>query len=253
MATPKAGYLAAAYYGATKISGIGNWTYAGETRNMADIDEFEDSIVKQLPLQIVGGDITINGHYLLDTDAGQKLLKTAFDAGTEITTLKLYTDKDNTIYLSPKAGSHVIVTNVNNVGVDKSGVGTYSATFHVNGELEQVGSTTAVAVATMGDIDAANGGVGAGNGEVTLWGELLHRGGEAGDIDCYFEYGTTTSYGTDCKASETTFADPDKGEYDVDLNTLTEDTTYHYRAVAELADTSKVYGEDKTFTIPSDA
>ena len=239
--TTKAGYLGAAYYGAVKISGIGTWSYSGETRNMADIDEFGDSIVKQLPLQIIGGDINMTGHYRVDDDTGQKLLKTAFDAATEITTLKLYTDYDNGIYMTPKSGSHVIVTNVNNVGVDKSGLGTYTATFHVNGELEQIGSSTAVAVLTLGEVDIAAT-------TVTMWGELIHRGGEAGNLDCYFEYGETDSFGTDSKTDETVFSDPDKGTFDVEETLLTTATLYYYRAVCELADTSKVYGETKTFT-----
>lgn len=247
MNTPKAGYLAAAYYGAVKISGIGSWTYGGETRNMQDIDEFGEEI-KQLPLQKVGGDVTINGNYLVDTDAGQKALKTAFDAKTEITDLKLYTDYDNGIYLAPKAGSHVIVTNVNNTGVDSKGIGTFSATFHVNGEMEQSGSTTVPAVVTYGEIDNTYG---AGNtGQVTFWGELLHRGGEAGDIECYFEYGLTESFGLTTYATETTFATPLKGEYDADsAAALITDTPtlYYYRAVIKLADTSLLYGVTKSF------
>lgn len=251
--TLKAGYKGAVYFGATKISGLANWAYDGETRNMQDIDQFEDAIVKQLPLQLVGGTITITGNYLVDSDEGQKLLKTYLDSAEERTDIRLYTDKDNSIYMTPKAGSCVIVTNANSVGDDKSAVGTFSATLKVNGELEQIGSTTSVAVATVGDIDPAHGGAGADNGTVTLWGELLHRGGEAEDVCCYFEWGTTTSYGTDSSGTSTDFSTPDVGEFDQDVTSLTEDTTYHYRAVALLNDTSKKYGEDKTFTIPADA
>ena len=202
MPTPKAGWRGAVYFGATKVSGLATWTYGGETRNMQDIDEFEDETVKQLPLQMVGGDISISGNYLLDSDAGQKLFKTYLDSGGAITDIKLYTDKDSGIYMQPKAGSHVIVTNANNVGDDKSGVGTFTATLHVNGTLEQVGSTTAVAVATLGEVDIAAT-------TVTMWGELIHRGGEAGALDCYFEYGTTLSFGTDSKVDETVFTTPD--------------------------------------------
>ncbi len=248
MSTPKAGYLAAAYYGAVKISGIGNWTYGGETRNMADIDEFGSTVI-QLPLQMVGGDVTVNGNYLVDTDAGQKALKTAFDAKTAITDLKLYTDYDNGIYLAPKAGSHVIVTNINNTGVDSKGIGTFSATFHVNGELEQNGSTTVASVETLGEIDNTYG---AGNtGQVSFWGELLNRGGEAGDIECYFEWGLTESFGATSYATETTFSTPDKGEYDADsaADLITDTPTlYYYRAVIKLADTSLLYGVTKSFT-----
>jgi len=250
MSDPKAGYLARAYLGVVQISGIGSWTYGGETRNMADIDEFGDT-VNQLPLQMVGGDITLTGCYLIDTDAGQIALKTAFDAKTPITNLMLYTDYANGIYQSLKSGSHCICTNVNNIGTDSKGIGTFSATFHVNGEMEQSGSS--IVVATLGDIDPV--GVGAGSSTGTLWGELLHRGGEAGDIDCYFEYGETTSYGSDCKvtgALETTFGDPDKDVFDADIVTFDDDTTYHYRAVAEVViGGAKVYGVDKTIVIPA--
>ena len=236
----KAGYKGSIYIGAVKVA-MATWSYSGETRNMQDIDEFEDEIVKQLPLQIVGGDISADGNYRLDEDAGQKLLKTRFDAATEITDIKLYTDKTNNIYMTPKAGSHVIVTNVNSVGNDKSGIGTMSCTLHVNGELEQVGSTTAVAVATLGEVDIVDT-------TVTMWGELLHRGGEAGNLDCYFEYGTTESFGTDSKVDETVFTTPDVGTYDVEETGLTQLTLYYYRAVCESPDTSKVYGETKSFT-----
>lgn len=246
--TAKAGYKGAVWYGTDYKIGSGTWTYSGDTRNMQDIDEFQDEIVKQLPLQIVGGDITITGNYLVDSDAGQKQLKIDFDAATEITNLRLYTDKTNAIYMTPKAGSHIIVTNVNNVGNDKSGVGTFSATLHVNGTLEQVGSTTAVAVVTVGVVDIVYG---AGDTcTATMWGELIHRGGEAGDLDCYFEYGTSDTFGTDSKGDETVFSTPDKGTYDVEETALDEDATIYYRAVCELADSSKVYGETKTFVTP---
>lgn len=249
MSTPKAGFKGDVYIGAVKVAGQATWSYSGESRNMQDIDEFGDEIVKQLPLQIVGGDIALSGNYLLDSDAGQKLLKTRFDAATEIDDIKLYTDQVNGIYLTPKAGSHVIVTNVNNVGDDKSGVGTISASLHVNGELEQIGSSTAVAVVTVGVVDVV---FGAGDTcTATMWGELLHRGGEAGDLDCYFEYGLTESFGTDSKVDETVFSTPDKGTYDVEETALWDDETVYYRAVCELADTSKVYGETKSFVTPA--
>ncbi len=240
-AAVKAGKFASAYLGAVKISGIGNWTSSGKIRNMGDIDEFNDEIVKQIPLQIVGGDITLTGHYLLDTDAGQKAIDTAFDAGTEITDLKLYTDFDNGIYLGIKAGGYATVTNTNNVGVDKAGVGTFTCTFHLSGVLEQNGSTSVPDVETLGEVDIAAT-------TVTMWGKLVNRGGEAGDLDCYFEYGETLSFGTDSKVDETVFSTPDVGTYDVEETLLTTATLYYYRAVCELADTSKVYGETKSFT-----
>jgi len=249
MANAKAGYKGACYIGAVEIGGANSWTYGGETRNMADIDEFGEDYVKQQPLQMVGGDIAINASYKLDSDEGQKLIKTRFDVATEITDIKLYTDFTNGIYLTPKAGSHCIVTNCNNVGDTSAGVGTLTATLHVNGELEQIGSTTAVAVLTLGEIDNTYG---AGDtGQVSFWGELIHRGGEAGDLECYFEYGLTESFGLTTYASETTFSTPDLGEYDADSAAAlvtSVPTLYYYRAVVKLPDTSLVYGKTKSFT-----
>ena len=138
----KAGYKGAVYIGSVKIGGINNWTYSGETRLMEDVDEFGDEDIVQLPTQKHGGDISISGHYRLDSDAGQKLLKTLFDAATLIGNIRLFTDYTNSIYLAPAAGSHVVCTNVNNVADEKSSVGTYAATFHVNGSMAQSGVTS---------------------------------------------------------------------------------------------------------------
>lgn len=138
----KAGYKGRVYIGTVKIGGINSWTYDGETRMMVDVDEFGDEVVVQLPTQIFGGNINISGHYRLDSDEGQKLIKTLFDAATLIGNIRLFTDYTNDIYLSPAAGSHVVCTNCTNVGDEKSGVGTYSATFKVNGSMAQSGATS---------------------------------------------------------------------------------------------------------------
>jgi len=237
----KAGYLAAAYLGAVKISGIGTWSYSGETRNMVDNDEFGDEYITQTPCQVVGGDISISGHYLVDTDAGQKAIKTAFDAKTASTDLKLYTDKDNNIYLTPKAGSSVICTNVNNTGVDKAGVGTFSATWHVNGELEQAGSTTVGAVDTIG-IHALIAT------EASFVGELVSMGGLT-PWACYFEYGTTIAYGTDTVATKDDLTAV--GLFEGTSGLLVTATTYHWRIkVTATAGAVVVYGPDQTFTTP---
>lgn len=246
MTVPKAGYKGAVYIGTTKIGGSTTWTYSGETRNMQDIDEFEDEIVKQVPLQIVGGDIVITGNYLLDTDVGQKLLKTDFDAKTEIDNIRLSTDKSNSIWMTPKAGSHCIVTNVNNLGSDKSGVGTFTCTLHVNGELEQSGSTTAVALETIGihDITAT---------EVNFVGRVISAGG-FGDITCYFEYGTDISYGTDNSGAADVLDAADiaaGGLFEGVSGLLVTATLYHWRLhVTHTAGAVHVVGPDQTFTTP---
>lgn len=247
MTAPKAGHKGAVYISTTKIGGSTTWTYSGETRNMQPIDEFEEEIIKSLPLQIIGGDIVVTGNYKMDTDAGQKLLKTYFDSAQEITDIRLSTDKSNSIWMTPKAGSHVIVTNVQNIGDDKSGIGTFTCTLHVNGELEQVGSTTAVAVLTTGYIDIT--ATTDSDGTVTLIGELIAVGGQTGVWPkVQFEYGETISYGD----GPTALQDMDHvvGMFDAALSGLST-ATYHYRAVAVSEDSSKKYGVDKTVVIPA--
>ncbi len=265
MTIPKAGYKGNVSYGddSPKI-GSGNWTYSGETRNMQDIDQFTDEVVAQLPLQIVGGDITITGNYLVDSDAGQKKLKVDFDAATPIVNLRLYTDKDNGVYMTPSAGglnggqSHVIVTNVNNVGDDKSGVGTFSATLHVNGTLEQEGATDIIRITTLGDYGAEGGTApGANDGTMTLWGELVYRPALPAEIiECYFQWGLTVAgvVDNDSYTDATDFASPLKDTYEHDetlITALKEKTTYYYRAAAKDNNGLFFYGEIKSVYIPA--
>lgn len=239
-----AGWKGAAYIGGTKIEGIGTWSYSGATRNMQDIDAFGDEIVKQLPLQIVGGDVEISGTYQLDSDAGQQLLQTHFDGATEFDDLKLYTNENLGDFLTLKAGSKAIVTKCNNVGDDKSGVGTYSATIHINGELEQIGAAIAVAIRAIGIHNLVATAVG-------FIGELIDMGGET-PIECWFEYGLTLAY-----EIGTTVADMDDMaatgifEFELTPGDIVTSTLYHWRVHATYnVGVDHVLGEDQTFTTP---
>lgn len=142
MAKPKAGYKGAVYIGAQKIGGSTTWTYPGSVRAMLPVDAFEDEIVTEIPGQITGGEITITGNYLMESDAGQQLLKTKFDSGDEITDLKLYISKADGTYLTPddttSPTSYCTITNYDNVSHDKSGIGTFTCTIKVSGKLKPV-------------------------------------------------------------------------------------------------------------------
>ena len=241
---PKAGYKGDVYFGTTKVAAA-TWTHAGGERQMQAVDELGDELILDVPLQIRGGVITITGHYKLDSDTGQQLAATRFASGAQITDLKLYTDNVGATktYLTPASGSYATVTNCRNVGDDKSGIGTLSISLLMSGVLEQVGDTAVVQLETIGVHDVTNT-------TVEFVGNLVSRGGQAGDIECYFIFGTTegtldqTTY-----ASEDTFATPDKGLFGHKQTTiLVADTTYYYRSVA-LYDTDKyAYGKIKSFT-----
>ena len=146
MTAPKAGYKGAVYIGAQKIGGSTTWAYSGETRNMQDIDEFEDEHIMALPMQIVGGEVTITGNLKMG-DAGQILLETRLADAAQITDLKLYVDKASNKYFTPDPAvtltvdavpSHAIVTSAKAIGDDKSGIGNFSVTLRICGALKRV-------------------------------------------------------------------------------------------------------------------
>lgn len=79
--------------------------------------------------------------------------------------------------------------------------------------------------------------------DVTLEGTLISAGGAT--TTCYFEYGTTISYGSDTSDDS---EEVGSGEtWDTDILELSAGT-YHYRAVA-VNSQGTVYGQDNTFTI----
>ena len=146
MTAPKAGYKGGVYIGAQKIGGSTTWAYSGETRNMQDIDEFEDEHIMALPMQIVGGEVTITGNLKMG-DAGQILLETRLADAAQITDLKLYVDKAGNKYFTPDPAvtltvdavpSHAIVTSAKTIGDDKSGIGNFSVTLRICGALKRV-------------------------------------------------------------------------------------------------------------------
>ncbi|MCK5601959.1 hypothetical protein KAR91_08825 [Candidatus Pacearchaeota archaeon] len=137
--TLKAGYKGRVKIGSTVIGGSVNWSYSGSVRNMIPDDEFGDEIITHIPGQIEGGEISVSGNYLMDEDTGQQLLKTRFDAGTQITDIELYISESDSFYMTPDSGttpaSFVTCTNYDAVGNDKGAVGTFTATFKVSGKL----------------------------------------------------------------------------------------------------------------------
>jgi len=248
MTVPKAGYKGDVYIGAVKIAAA-TWTSTGGERQMQAVDEFSDEIITDLPLQIRGGTITITGHYKMDTDVGQKLIATRFAAGAQITDLKLYTDQVSGIYLTPDDTttpvSFATVTNCRNVGDDKSGIGTFTATLLMSGVLKQVGDTASVQIVTEGSHSLVAT-------EAELVGTLTSYGGEGGAINCYFEWGLTTSYEiADSSGSSDDFtAEIGMFGYKVAAG-LSGTNVYHYRAVAKYDTDKYAYGVDKTFTTPA--
>lgn len=240
--TAKAGYKGRVKIGSVVIAGVAEWNTTGATRTMEDDSELGDECQTFVPTQIVGGEVTVSGNFLEDEDEGQQLLRTLFKSGAEITNLELYLDEGGSKYMTPDSAtdpaSYVTVTKEPDISHTKAGIAKFNVTFKVSGMLKPNATTASPAVETTGHIDVADT-------TATLWGELTSIGEES-DVDCYFEYGTTTSYGNDTSANQTNLTAV--GNFDNDVTGLTASTTYHYRAVCLLDDASKVYGKDKTFT-----
>ncbi len=140
--TLKAGYKGKVLIGAVTIGGSTTWSNSGAVREMLEDTEFGDEHKTHIPGQIEGGEITVTGNYLIDEDTGQQLLKTRFDAGTQITDIKLYLSLGDAFYQTPDTTttppSFVTFTKYNNVDNDKSGVGTFNATFKVSGKMKAI-------------------------------------------------------------------------------------------------------------------
>lgn len=246
--TVKAGYKGRVYINDKPVGGIATWAYSGSTRAMLPIDQFGDEVITDIPGQITGGDVTITGNYLLAGDEGQQELAARFADGAQITNLKLYTDyigNGGDVYRTPDTdttpASYATVTNYDNVGDDKSGIGTFTATLHISGCLKQMGDTSIVQVETVGVHS-----IGAEVAE--LVGNFVSYGTEAGEIECYFKYGTTTEMSDGPSAPVDAFT-AETGLFGADLAGLAAGTVY-YQAVAKY-DTAPVlyaYGAVKEFT-----
>jgi len=237
------GYKGRVVHVGLRINGV-----TGITLPSPIVDELEDGQMgdrykSYARTRIEGGEVTITGNYLGDQDEGQQALKTAFDNDSELTDVKFYTDYASGKYLVPDPNleqfpSFVTVTKYNEISYDKDSLITFTATYRVHGRLVEASTTAEPGVETIGALDEAAT-------TATLIGKLVGLGDEE-SCDCYFEYGLSSSYGSDTSVDATTLTEADV--FDNDVAELVASTTYHYRAVAELADTSKKVGADKTFT-----
>jgi phosphodiesterase/alkaline phosphatase D-like protein len=82
----------------------------------------------------------------------------------------------------------------------------------------------------------------------TLEGNLIQVGSNS-PVSVYFNYGTTTNYGTTIAASTPSMTAT--GAFSVNLTGLQPNTTYHFIAYAQDHASVVAYGTDMTFTTPS--
>ena len=123
--------------GGVTIAEMANWSYSGEVRDVIEAPEVYDSeYIEAFGGTLKGGDIEISG-MLKIADAGQIALKTAFDANTESTDLKLYINA--TQYITPSdattPASYTYVTKVTAIEHAASGVVMVSCSMKCSGQM----------------------------------------------------------------------------------------------------------------------
>ena len=86
----KVGHKGKATLGSTKILGLGTWTISGIDADVLEDTEFEDTYKTYKINLREGGTIAFNGFYDPADSTGQTQLKTYWQSGTSVTSLRLY-------------------------------------------------------------------------------------------------------------------------------------------------------------------
>jgi hypothetical protein len=185
------------------------------------------------------GEATLNGH--VDPAAGGGVSGCKFEYGTD-------TSYGSIIQCSPTVPPDY--TAPTDVSADLSGSLTPETTYHyrlvatnANGTDYGADKTFTPHLVTGLHTDAATG---VGKETVTL---KAHFSGGGDDTDYYFEWGETTSYGSQSATppGETITAPAGNTALSFEATQLDPGTTYHYRVVATNSEGTSL-GEDRTFT-----
>ena len=85
--------------GTHTILGLGSWALTGGSFAELDDTAFGDDSTQILRGLRTGGDVTFSGNYKIDDTTGQEMIKTAYWAKSDLTTLRFYVD--DTSYYTP--------------------------------------------------------------------------------------------------------------------------------------------------------
>lgn len=134
--------------GTDKVLGIGTWALSGVQREKIDDSEFGDERKKYVFGMIDGGIISFSGNHKITDTTGQTALEEAYDANTELTTLRLYVNNTSyyepcqtTGYLHPAntTGNNTILSYVNitaaNVNTDRAALAQVDFQADVSGSM----------------------------------------------------------------------------------------------------------------------
>lgn len=84
-------------------------------------------------------------------------------------------------------------------------------------------------------------------GQAVLNGNVFRLSGTVGTVYTWFQWGTSTSYGTESVHR----AIGNVGPFDQHIADLLPNTTYHFRAAAQKNNGEIIYGQDRVFVMPT--
>lgn len=120
----------------SKVLGMGNWAWAGMSKEELDDSEFGDEYKTYKFGMKDAGTVAFNGYADVD-DTAQNSIRTAFANDTELTDLRFYAD--NTSYWRPATSpsSNIVITSYE-INADKSGLVQISFTGRISGFMDLV-------------------------------------------------------------------------------------------------------------------
>jgi hypothetical protein len=135
--------------GTYTILGLGSWSITGGSYAELDDTAFGDDSTQILRGLRTGGDVAFSGHYKKDDTTGQEMIKTAYWAKSDLTTLRFYVD--DTSYYTPNSTtasggglpaetpvSHIKIMTEPNFSVENSGLVTVEFTGKVVGAMRLI-------------------------------------------------------------------------------------------------------------------
>ena len=229
-----------------------------------DIFELDDHTTESYPIESVTVTIAAGTHYPnpFSGKYSKIMIKTG---GTEYTTsaypittwLGSYFNGDEETYTwtnNPKTGVAWTWSDIDSLqagggtisdGSDNTGIGRVRVTVNID-EITTYQRFTQTYLEVnytnniiMDTLDAEN----PGENNITLNGELVDNAGTS-PVECYFEYGTSPSFGSTTTPENLTTV----GTFNYNLMGLYRGTTYYYRSVGINYNGSNVYGDTVSFT-----
>ena len=132
--------------GAHTILGLGTWTITGGTYPEIEDLDFDSTDTLTLRGIRTGGTVTFSGNYRVDDTTGQDMIRAAYWASSDLTTLKFYVDDASYYATNSTTGaggglpaetmvSHIKILTEPSISVDKAGLATIEFAGKIEGAM----------------------------------------------------------------------------------------------------------------------